>query len=99
MLHLAFAQCANTLDQPDFSPEWDQMMRGVSEIVPLARQFPGIVQIAQALPISFVKVLNPLMAKFSEFEQVSASSMVCVIEIHHLHSSSSIIDFEMCSID
>ena len=47
------------------------MMRGVSEIVPLARQFPGIVQIAQALPISFVKCFNPLMAKFSEFERVS----------------------------
>ena len=40
-------------------------------MVPLARQFPGIVQIAQALPISFVKCFNPLMAKYSEFEQVS----------------------------
>lgn len=66
----SFARCANTLDQPDFSPEWDQMMRGVSEIVPIARQFPGIVQIAQALPISFIRVLNPLMAKFSEFERL-----------------------------
>lgn len=47
------------------------MMRGVSEKVPLARQFPGIVQIAQALPISLINQLNPLMAKFSEFERVS----------------------------
>ncbi len=96
MLHSAFGQCANTLDDPDFSPEWDQMMRGVSEVVPLARQFPGIVQIAQALPINFVKIVNPLMAKFSEFERVSASSMFCVIEKRHQHSSSSVIDFEMC---
>ena len=47
-------------------------MRGVSEMVPLARQFPGIVQIAQALPIGFIKVCKPLMAKFSEFERVSS---------------------------
>ncbi|KAL8737566.1 MAG: hypothetical protein Q9181_001544 [Wetmoreana brouardii] len=65
-----FARCANTLDQPDFSPEWDEMMRGVSEIVPLARQFPGVVQIAQMLPIGLVKIFNPLVAKFSEFEQL-----------------------------
>ncbi|KAL9601749.1 MAG: hypothetical protein Q9179_002771 [Wetmoreana sp. 5 TL-2023] len=68
--HLGFARCANTLDQPDFSPEWDEMMRGVSEIVPLARQFPGVVQIAQMLPIGLVRLLNPLVAKFSEFDQL-----------------------------
>ena len=97
MLHLAFAQCANTLDQSDFSPEWAQMMSGVSEIVPLARQFPGIVQIAQALPISVAKALNPLMAKFLEYKLVSASSMLCVIGKRHQHSSSSLIDSEFCS--
>ena len=96
MLHLAFGQCANTLDQPDFSPEWDQMMRGVSEIVPLARQFPGIVQVAQTLPISFVKVLNPLMAKFSEFERVSASSMLCVFDKCHQASGPAGMTSEMC---
>ncbi|KAL8714545.1 MAG: hypothetical protein Q9220_001493 [cf. Caloplaca sp. 1 TL-2023] len=67
----AFGRCANTLDEPDFAPEWDEMMRGVSEIVPLARQFPGIVQVAQALPIGIVKLLSPLMAKFSEFERIT----------------------------
>ena len=56
-------------------------MRGVSEIVPLARQFPGIVQIAQALPISFIKALNPLMAKFSEFERVSPPIRFWIREI------------------
>ena len=97
MLHLAFAQCANALDRPDFSPEWAQMMSGVSEIVPLARQFPGIVQVAQAQPISVTKVLNPLMAKFLEYKLVSASSMLCVIEKRHQHLSSSLIDSELCS--
>ena len=76
MLHLAFAHCANALDQPDFSPEWDQMIRGISEMVPLARLFPGIVSIMKALPISFVKVLNPLAAKYSELVLVSASPMI-----------------------
>lgn len=58
-------------------------MRGVSEIVPLARQFPGIVQIAQALPISLINQLNPLMAKFSEFERVSIPTVSCSPEISH----------------
>ena len=97
MLYLAFAQCANTLDQPDFSPEWAQMMSGVSEMVPLARQFPGIVQVAQALPISITKVLNPLMAKFLKYKLVGSSSMLCVIQKCHQHSSSSLIDSELCS--
>ena len=97
MPHLAFGQCANTLDQPDFSPEWTHMMSGVSEIVPLARQLPGIVQIAQALPISVVKVLNPLMAKFLEYKLVSTFSMLCLIEKRHQHSSSSLIDSGLCS--
>ena len=72
-------------------------MRGVSEIVPLARQFPGIVQVAQALPISFVKVLNPLMAKFSEYERVSASSMLRVFDKRRQHSGSAGMISEMCS--
>ena len=97
MLHLAFAHCANALDQQDFSPEWDQMIRGVSEIAPLARLFPGIVSILKALPISFVRVLNPLAAQFSELVLVSASPMICVIEKHHQRSSSAIIKHEMCS--
>ena len=48
------------------------MMRGVSEIVPLARQFPGIVQIAQATPIPVIRILNPILARYLEFEQVRA---------------------------
>ena len=55
-------------------------MLGVSEFVPLARQLPGVVQVAQALPIRLVRIVNPLMASYSEFEQVgrlSASRAVC----------------------
>jgi len=47
------------------------MMRGVSEIVPLARQFPGIVQIAQALPVGFIRLVNPVLAGYSDFEKAS----------------------------
>ena len=66
-------------------------------MVPLARLFPGIVSILKALPISYVKVLNPLAAKYSELVLVSASPMICVIEKNHQHWSSPVIKLEMCS--
>ena len=55
-------------------------------MVPLARQFPGIVQVAQALPISFVKVFSPPMAKFSEFERV-LYTIFPIPEIHNRHAA------------
>ena len=52
-------------------------MRGVSEIVPTARSFSGIVQIAQSLPLGFVRLLNPILAAFVDFELVGSSRRLC----------------------
>ncbi|KAL8947728.1 MAG: hypothetical protein Q9222_006024 [Ikaeria aurantiellina] len=82
----SFGRCANTLDEPDFAPEWDQMMRGISETVLLARQFPGIVQVAQALPIGIVRLLNPLVARFSEFERLVRVQITEIFARYHANA-------------
>lgn len=66
----SFAECAGTLDRPDFSPDWESMMNGVTEGVPLAKAIPGIVQVMQSLPSKFLRFINPLMGSFSEYQAI-----------------------------
>ncbi|KAG8526148.1 uncharacterized protein KY384_000141 [Bacidia gigantensis] len=80
----SFGKCAAALDEPDFGPDWDQMMRGVSEVVPLARSFPGIVQVAQGIPIRLVELANPVLAAYSRFEQLVRVQVVEIFNRYRL---------------
>ena len=46
------------------------MMSGVTEAVPLAKAVPGIVQVIQSLPLTWIKVLNPLFGAFLDYTKV-----------------------------
>lgn len=61
------------LDAPDFSPRWEKMMSGVTEAVPLARAFPGAVQLMQKLPLGLIRPVDPLIAHFFEYGMVRVS--------------------------
>ena len=71
---LAFAECAGTLDGPEFSPEWESMMSGVTEAVPLAKAIPGIVQVMQNLPLKVIRLMDPLMGSFFDYQAVGRYS-------------------------
>jgi hypothetical protein len=66
----AFGKAANALDIPDFAPKWEEMMSGVTEAVPIAKSFPGIVQFMQALPLEVVRFMDPLMGAFFDYNHV-----------------------------
>jgi len=66
----AFGKPVNALDIPDFAPNWEQMMNGVTEAVPVAKSFPGIVQFMQALPLEAVRFMDPLMGAFFDYSNV-----------------------------
>ena len=68
----AFAKCADTLDRFDFSPDWESMMSGVTEGVPLAKAIPGIMQVIQTLPSNIVRCINPLIGSFFDFQAVGS---------------------------
>ena len=46
-------------------------MSGVTEAVPVAKSLPGFVQVMQKLPISLVRIINPLMGFFFDYSKVS----------------------------
>ncbi|MCJ1326887.1 hypothetical protein MMC10_003553 [Thelotrema lepadinum] len=82
----SFGKCANALDGEDFSPQWHQMISGVPEGVPLARQFPKIVQIIQMLPVNIVRMANPLMAAYIDFEQTVRRDVEEIFEQYRNHT-------------
>lgn len=45
-------------------------MSGVTEAVPIAKSFPGIVQVMQSLPLEVVRSINPLMGAFFDYNAV-----------------------------
>lgn len=45
-------------------------MSGVTEAVPIAKSFPGIVQVMQSLPLEVVRLMNPLMGAFFDYNAV-----------------------------
>lgn len=64
----------NYLDDPDFSPFWVDTMHGVIQTAALAKYFPWILPLTQALPLSLIRAMHPGMAMLFDFQHVSAST-------------------------
>ncbi|KAI4159448.1 MAG: hypothetical protein L6R39_000350 [Caloplaca ligustica] len=74
----AFDKCAGALKGADFSPEWEMMMSGVTEGVPLAKSLPGIVQVLERLPKNLMRQMNPLMSSFYDYRKVIGEHIACI---------------------
>ncbi|KAH9205912.1 cytochrome P450 [Leptodontidium sp. 2 PMI_412] len=58
----------NYLDDPDFSPFWVDTMHGVIQTAALAKYFPWILPLTQALPLSLIRAMHPGMAMLFDFQ-------------------------------
>ena len=65
----------NYLDDPDFSPFWVDTMHGVIQTAAYAKYFPWILPLTQALPLSFIRTMNPGMGMLFDFQQVTSPSV------------------------
>ncbi|MCJ1457234.1 hypothetical protein MMC28_007601 [Mycoblastus sanguinarius] len=83
----SFAKSADTLADPYFAPHWEKMMSGVTEAVPLAKALPGIVQVIQQLPLSWVRVMNPLLGSFFDYSNIIRDQVATAIYTHHATGS------------
>ena len=53
--------CLNCVEQPDFAPQWKELMAGLFEGVPIAKHFPWILKIFQSLPRSWNPSFEPFL--------------------------------------
>ena len=74
-----FGQSWRCLGAPEFAPEWNRTMTNLFEPVPIAKQFPIILQILGAIPRWALKKMNPDMAMFQGAKDVSERS-ICLPE-------------------
>ena len=60
----AFARCFNNLETPNFNPEWHHVIKDVSTLFHVGKQFPFVPSLVQGLPDWVTKALNPKMMIF-----------------------------------
>ena len=71
-----FGQSWRCLSAPEFAPAWKRTMTNLFEPVPIAKQFPWILQIMKAIPLWALKKMNPDMAMFQSGKHVSRTILL-----------------------
>ena len=56
---IAFGESLGALKQSGFSPQWNAAIAGTAESAPVTKQFSGIVQYLQKIPLPIIKFLHP----------------------------------------
>ena len=72
----------NHLDSPDFSPFWVETLKAIVKVAIIAKFFPWILPLSQALPMSVTKATNPGMAMLLDFQHVR-SQTARFLNIYH----------------
>jgi hypothetical protein len=62
------------LDSPDFSPFWVETLKATVKVASLAKYFPWILPLAQALPMSVIRATNPGMAMLFDYQHVRSQT-------------------------
>jgi hypothetical protein len=67
----AFARSDNRVDQEDFEPTFHKASIAGSSSGALMKQYPWVLPLMQSLPESFMTRLDPDMASYFSFQNVS----------------------------
>jgi len=66
----AFAKAYHYLDEPNFNDRFFEMMVTVHEMAPVAKQFPFVIPVMDAIPDWLLQRLDEGMNLFSRFRRV-----------------------------
>lgn len=66
----SFSKSFDCVAEPDFAPEWAQVLDSVSESTHINKQFGWLLPLMRMMPIWLIRMLNPNMMRLIGFQKV-----------------------------